>query len=257
MKYIHIPLSLILLQSLSFSYTDMDIDGIEDSIDLCLNTPFDALVDRYGCQLKNGHSSHKGKLTLKLSATTRKDDIYDDENSIDFYSNYRYKNFDISFSNNNYINDAINDNNIYISAGYTTILKKSFFKLSLGTALNDNRDNDYTASINYDYFLNSKQDLFIYYGYTLSGESENLDYDNYSSFSIGTSYIVNKSYYLATSYNYTQSAFSSTDDQQSISIFNSYNINKNLFLTFSYTYGIDDLSYDHTLSIGFGLNIFN
>ena len=42
--------SLSLLTGLLFgAYIDTDIDGVEDSLDLCKNTPFDQLVDAFGC----------------------------------------------------------------------------------------------------------------------------------------------------------------------------------------------------------------
>ena len=49
MKFFQIVLSVLLLSSVLVAYKDQDIDGVDDSRDLCLNTPFDVIVDERGC----------------------------------------------------------------------------------------------------------------------------------------------------------------------------------------------------------------
>jgi len=52
--------SLLLGTGLSFAFKDSDLDGVEDSVDRCPNTPLLELVDRFGCPLR------KEKLYLRL-----------------------------------------------------------------------------------------------------------------------------------------------------------------------------------------------
>jgi hypothetical protein len=290
---------ILLLFSVSASaFQDSDIDGVSDAIDLCPNTPFEALVNSKGCSTsQDTHSSslktptYLGALTLKIGDTLRSDEYYDSENYLDFYANYRYLNWDISISNSrgttthSYTEDnSDTDNNIYLSTGYLFPLPKSSIKFSIGTKIVDDtenssansiqrnnyaifnrsssiieddtlvesRDNDYFASMNYNYNVTAKQNLFLYYGYTLSGDSKSIDYEDYSSFSLGTGHSFGKSFYSALSYNYTGSIYSNVDAEQGITWFNSYNFNKNIFATASYTYALEDYSYDNTLSFALG-----
>jgi len=46
---IKITLSMLLLSSTILAYIDQDVDGVDDNYDLCLNTPFDVIVDERGC----------------------------------------------------------------------------------------------------------------------------------------------------------------------------------------------------------------
>jgi len=295
MKYTSIPLILILLSGMSMAYEDQDIDGVEDSIDECPNTPFDALVDKRGCLNTNEPKattpkSYIGHFTFKVGTDISSDETYETDSSLNLYANYSYKNWDISISNsrsvssNNYTEDnSYSDSDIYVTTGYLFDLSNSQLKLSIGTKIVDDedsttsttntqqrrgrrinsvptenessssRDNDYFASLNFSYFLNSKQDIFFYLGHTLSGDSDEMDYEDYSSLSLGTGYSLNSSWYSSLSYNYTGSIYPDGEAQQGITWFNSYSFNKNLFATASYTYALDDSSYDNTLSFALGV----
>jgi len=274
------------------AFQDSDIDGVSDAVDLCPNTPFEVLVNSKGCSVyqEKGikkEQRYRGALTLKIGDTLLSDEYYDSENYLNLYANYRYHNWDVSISNSrattssSYTEDnSDSDNNIYLSTGYSFSLPQSTLKLSVGTKIVDSddssnntqrvgngrgnntlvlddssldsRDNDYFASINYNYNLTSKQNLFLYYGYTSSGDSKSTDYEDYSSFSLGTGRSFGKSLYSALSYNYTESIYQNVDAEQGITWFNSYNFNKNIFATASYTYALEDYSYDNTLAFALG-----
>jgi hypothetical protein len=257
----------LLLSSTLLAFQDHDIDGIEDSLDRCPNTPFEAFVDKNGCAVninkKASNSNYWGALTLKVGSTIQRDDEYEDDEYVDLFANYRYHNMDISISNsrstteNSITDDNSNsDNDIYISAGYNLLLSDARLKLSAGTKIVDDsnsRDDDYFMGLNYDYFVNSKQNIFLYGGYTFSGDDELIDYDDYSSFSIGTGYTLTPAFYSAISYSYTGSNYPDGDAEEGVTWYNSYSLNKNIFLTAAYTYGIDDYSYDNTFRLGLGL----
>ena len=46
MKFYNLIFSLALVNTLLIGYEDSDIDGVDDSIDLCPDTSFDKLVDK-------------------------------------------------------------------------------------------------------------------------------------------------------------------------------------------------------------------
>ena len=288
MKQLNIVLFfLLLLSDIALSYQDLDIDGVDDSIDRCLETPFDELVDEKGCSKSQNPTIDYGEITLKIGTDIFVDNEYDSDSSLSLYANYRYSSWDISISNSrsttngNYSN-SYSDNDIYISLGKDFTLDKDIIKLSLGTKiagdiedsrqnrerkyreenssngqnqnqkLNKDRDNDYFASINYNHLLNEKQSLFLYYEYTLSGDSECIDYQNYSSFSIGTSYLFTPNWYSAISYSYASSLYKDGEESRSIDWFSSYSFTKSIFASIGYNYALDDLSYDNSFSMILG-----
>lgn len=298
MNFKTISLTFLLFSTTLIAFQDYDIDGVEDHLDQCPNTPFTTLVDSRGCgQNEKATSptkqdSYWGELTFGANGIFRTDESYENDNTVNLYANYQYHNWNLSLSNSrstttsSYSEDnSINDNDIYLATGYTFHADDLATKVSVGTKLvNDDpqtttvttttngrgrnpfsiqsstveeiatRDNDYFASLNLNYLLSDHQDLFLYYGYTFSGDSSDMNYEDYSSFSIGTGYALTQHWYSALSYNYTGSIYSDGDAEQSLSWFNSYYFTKNFFSTMNYTYALTDVSYDHTFSLGVGVH---
>jgi len=290
-KQSKIVLIFLLLTNYALSYQDLDIDGVDDSVDMCKDTPFDELVDKNGCSKSQKPTTNYGHLTFKIGTDIFTDENYEDDSSLNLYVNYKYNSWDISVSNSRsttssaYNEDnSYSDSDVYISLGHTFNLPKNIIKLSLGTkiagdidstqikhipkgkgqgyysnnritqTIDDSRDNDYFASINYNYLFNNKQNIFVYYGYTLSGDSKSTDYEDYSSFSIGSGYMFTQNWYSALSYNYTGSIYKDADATENIDWFNSYNFTKHIFGTIGYSYALEDFSYDNTFSLALGFS---
>lgn len=291
MKYSKIALTLLTLSNLALSYQDLDIDGVDDSIDMCIDTPFDELVDTNGCSKTQKPNHNYGHLTVRIGTDIFTDETYEDDSSLNLYVNYKYNSWDISISNSRsttnstYSEDnSYSDNDVYISLGHTFILPKKIIKLSIGTKIagdidttqtkqipiergngfyrnsttnqtqiiDNSRDDDYFASINLNYLLNNKVNLFSYYGYTISGDSKTTDYEDYSTFSLGVGYLLTSNWYGALSYKYTGSIYEEADASESIDIFSSYNFTKNIFTSIGYSYALEDFSYDNTFSLAIG-----
>ncbi len=286
---VFLMLSLLLLTAQVYAFQDYDIDGVEDSIDRCANTPFDAIVDKYGCAIDKNKKEYIGKFMLQVGTQVFQDEIYGSTSALNISANYRYKNWDVTLSNirtttiGSFIDDNFNDNgDIYLSTGYFFIFSKASLKLTLGTrflsdidgSVTSSRgrgrgqnstqtvttitdtialDNDYFASLNYSYQMNEKQNIFLFSGYTITDDSPTQTYENYGSFSVGTGYSITRSLYTSIAYNYVGSVYADGEAEQSVSVFNSYRFNKNLFASATYKYGINDLSYDHTLLLSVGI----
>jgi hypothetical protein len=133
-------LFFILLSTFALSYQDLDIDGVDDSIDKCLNTPFDETVDENGCsKTQKISNSYYGDLTLKIGMDYYMDKEYENDNSLNLYANYQFNNWDFSISNaNSNINNSNNSNDIYLFLGYGFDLDKNYIKLSMGTKIKNN-----------------------------------------------------------------------------------------------------------------------
>jgi hypothetical protein len=261
MRFFFTLLFTLLLSSSLQAYTDMDLDGVDDSMDLCLDTPFDLIVDARGCPYDK---TFLGKLTLQIGGDFSFDSDSDDTSNLNLLLNYSYRNWNISLSDTNYETTNLNElgentNNLYLTAGYLFAYESWSSRLSVGTKFDlgsheNRRDNDFYASVNLEYSLNNRQTVFLYYSYTLSGDSSNIDYDNFHSTSLGTGYAVTQKWYSALSYNHATAYYPGYDDYRALSWFNSYTLSENVYLTCNYAYALDDLSYDHIISLNLGVH---
>jgi hypothetical protein len=258
MKLLKTSLMLTFILHTLHAYQDKDLDGIEDKLDICPNTAFDAKVDKFGCAVKplQTPSTRKQYLTFGIGTTIKKDDRYENDSSFNFFGNYQWYNWNLTLSNihsttsSDYSQDSSDSgDDLYISTGYTTYLTKAMLKFSLGSKIaSDDRDNDYFVSLNSDFFVSKKQDIFLYYSYILSGDSDSYDYKDYSSFSFGSGYQIRPTWYSSFSYSYTDSIYNGGEEQKSLTLYNSYKINTRVFLTGSYSYGLDDISYENSFT---------
>ena len=251
----------LLAQISLFAYEDYDIDGVDDSVDQCLNTPFDLLVDDMGCPINQSDKS--GEIVFKVGSDINFDDSESGSSSFNFFGSYSKNNFDISLSNYNYYdafeNSVSGMGDLYLSSGYMHYYKNLSIYGSLGVKLATgdetigSGENDYLSSINLDYYLDDKWDMFVYYGFTLNGDSDEVDYANSSSFSVGLGYEISDKWYSSLSFDYSESIYQDSDAYSAISWFNSYNFTNSYFMTLNYANALDDYSYDNSLSLRLGV----
>lgn len=261
---IKISLLFVLLSStLLTAYQDYDIDGVEDYLDKCPNTPFDKLVDERGC---SKDSSFYGKLILMLGYDSSFDKSSTRVDSKNMYVNYRYNSFDLSFSNSTYSIYENRDNILnatadsYISCGYFFKLNSLESKASIGSkvATGDERvstgENDFFLSYNATIHFNHKQNIFLYLDYTIVGDSNEVDYKNTFTYSFGSGYTLSNSWYSSIYYEQGSSIHSNTQTYKSISLFNRYSFTEKFFSTLNYAYNLDDVYYSHALSLNLGVH---
>ncbi|MEA2100501.1 MAG: hypothetical protein U9P72_10255 [Campylobacterota bacterium] len=263
---LQIILLSFLLSTTLFSYQDYDIDGVIDSKDRCPNTPFDKRVDRFGCS-----KDYYGVLTLKIGGEISLDNEYEQSNNLNFFINYRYNQWDLSISNSNYtifdnLSSGSNIGDTYIDGAYLFKTGKLTTKISLGTKLATTQkeidsqldtstgEDDYSTALSFSYQLQKKHNIFLYYGYTLSGDSDEIDYENRHSYSFGTAYSITDRWYSAISYESSSSLYQDVDSYSALSWFNSYSFSKTFFTTINYSHALDEHSYDKIISLKFGIN---
>ena len=92
------------------------------------------------------------KLTLSVGTTIQTDEIYDDDNSLSLYLNYRYNQWDFSISNiqsfsqSDYLQDYSSSNNdFYLSAGYKIYRTSTAVRVGIGSKIADNSDTSQTS----------------------------------------------------------------------------------------------------------------
>jgi hypothetical protein len=252
----------VLVSTMLFAYSDSDIDGVDDSIDLCPNTDFDILVDENGCPQSK---YFPGKIIFQIGSDTSFNEIDETISNLNIYANYMIKEWNFSISNSNYqvtnLANDMTDNDLFLTAGYTFVKDNIRTRFSLGTKFDlssrdssdEERDNDYYASMNIEYFFKEKQNVFFYYSYTISGDSDKIDYSNFQSISAGYGYSITDKWYTALSYNFSQNYYPNTDDYKALSLFNSYQFTKNTYATLNYAHTFDDISYSHIVTFNIGV----
>lgn len=257
-------LKLFLITNLLlFGYVDSDIDGVADEDDLCPDTPFDKLVDENGCDKDN---IYWGFLRLQISNSWQidNDNIFSNY-GISSYYNYNNISFSISNSQQSSLDNNNNQSNyrgdLYIDIGYLfEVDNKTETKLTFGSKIAKADDevgtgeNDYYISLMLNHIVNDNLSLFSNISYTLVGDSSTINYQNSFGYSLGFSYITSSNWYSSISYNQATSIYPNTLDSKSISLYNSYRLTKEYFLGLNYNYVVDELSYDHIVTLSLGVN---
>ena len=248
-----------------YAYTDNDMDGVDDAIDKCPNTPLTDLADINGCTKKSLISPHSYDVIIGLNysdsdyitnvdtlATSLQVDYYYKQFSIQastsFYtadgSGYSDSGLQDSFIGVSYRLDKINDLSISLSAG--VILPTYDTEL-------DNNNMDYTTSVNVSYALNNIN-LFGGYALTLINDDNvgNITYQNTNAYSVGAGYYLNNQLYMSASYSLSDSIYKGLEDVEIATVYGYYSINKDRFVTFSYSNGLSDTASNNYVSIRYG-----
>ncbi|WP_297442231.1 DUF3187 domain-containing protein [Sulfurimonas sp.] len=269
-------LSLILLGLVSTSLlasVDSDMDGVDDTIDQCPNTPFTDLVNSVGCTKKSLISKHHFDVIVGAS--------YADTNYITltktktiastFAVDYYYKNFSIQASTAYYAEQSETTNTTtnglydsYIGASYKLHpVKNLSLRLGAGallptyeTSLNNN-NTDYTAFTNAAYNIN-KLNLFVAYSYTMINDSDvsdattTIQYQDTNALNVGVGYSFTSKFYLSSSYYTSTSIYKGVKDIQTASLYSFYQINKHRSVSLSYAYGLSDTASDNYVALRLG-----
>jgi len=270
-----LSLVLLFLATLLLAYEDSDLDGVQNSLDRCPNTPFSELVDINGCSIKSLTSPHKFDFIIGASysesdyKTLNQTDTLSSSLQFDYY----YKNFSLQLATS-YFSTAGGDysdsgfNDTFISTFYNltpldSLLVRVGFGLVLPTyeAAFENNNLDYSAQLSLSYQFESVN-LFASYLYTIindddfsyldNNSTESVSYQNTSAMSLGLGYYINDSFYLSSAYNTSNSIYTTIEDIETLSLYGYYSINQEYFTTLSYAYGLSDSASKHYLSLRLG-----
>ena len=236
----------------AYSYSDYDVDGVEDSIDECPNTPFDILVDERGCE---EGTAYKGALTLLAGTISAIDSQSDTLTNAQIFLNYRYHDWDLSFSTFSQLQNIVDNvpNTFYVTTGYRYTFSDDLQgKVSVGTK-QSSQQNDYYMTLNADYSVSAKQNLFFFYSYTIAQDSDVAVYDNFNTFSVGTGRTLTEYWYSAISYDFSGASLENSADYQALSWSNTFALSSSYYFLTNYSYGLSSGASDHTISIQFGV----
>ncbi|MEN8302490.1 MAG: DUF3187 family protein [Campylobacterota bacterium] len=266
MKSLLFVASLLMAVSLC-AYTDSDMDGVDDSIDQCPNTPLTDLADISGCTKGSLASPHHYDIIVGLNYS---DSDYRSLNAMDtlatsFQVDYYYRQLSIQASTSFFTTDGgrYSDSGLYDSfLGASYRLDRSdnlSISLSAGlilptyhTELNNN-NMDYTASMNLSYTL---ENINIFGGYTFTLiNDDNVDeitYQNTNTLSVGVGSYVDNKLYMSASYSVGDSIYKGLADIKTATVHGYYSIDKDRFATVSYAHGLSDTASDNYFSVRLG-----
>jgi len=263
---------LIFLSSVVlFGFSDIDLDGVDDSLDKCPNTPITDLVDENGCSVKSVIVDQYFDIIFGVSysklnyRSNRKIDTYTTTAQIDYY----YENFTFQFQSSYFKSDnpkrsekGWNDTSLTLYYSYDVT---SNFRLETGAGVvlptydtgYSNNEIDYTASLNFNYKI-EEWSFFSGYDYTFIGDDDiitkngSIKYQNIDSFNLGVGYDFAPKLNLSISYYQSDSIYSDVEAIKNISIYSFYSIDDSWFMTINYAKGLTDSTSDNFMELRVG-----
>jgi hypothetical protein len=228
----------------SFAFIDEDLDGVDDSVDKCPNTPFDQLVNKYGCPLKK--EEKVGSFYLKIGGgfiDYSSDNTYFSVVSIA----YSIKDFYFSVSPIFYLNNN-GTGDISLYGSYSKFLENLFINFGLTAQITtDNSGLDIIPSITLDYFYKDF-DFFIYYSYTVKTKS-NLKNEN--ELSLGSGYQFNERFYMNGAVNFIFNGSA----KSYLSIFGLWDLTDRYFFSFTFNKGINTNNFKYSFFTSLGIKL--
>jgi hypothetical protein len=239
---------LALVVNSANAFTDSDLDGVDDSVDECPDTPFDQLVGKNGCPI----DKEKGQIVLKIGGGLTKDSNY--KNILASFSvGYSYKDWYFSILSNYYLYDSFVDGNgfgdtyiygsysldfypLFITAGLTVGVPTGDKNLGTGTT-------NLTPSFTVDYIIQDF-DIFLSYGFVFRGNNSDPSY----TVSIGNGYQFD-TFYLSGSFDFD------SENGRYLSFYGIKDITDKYFFTINYSYGLNKNATKHFLSFYIGVRM--
>ena len=265
-----ISLLLFLTTLTLFAYTDSDLDGVDDTLDQCPNTPISELVDIKGCSIETLKTSHRYDIIIGQNYseidynTNEKTDTHSMSLQFDyFYQNFSFQAISAYYSSKSasYSDSGLTDSTL---AAYYLVPLTNNFRVRMGAGIIlptfdstlNNNNTDYLFTLNATYSID-KLNIFGGYSFTKINDDDipNLiTYQNTNAYSGGLGYYMTDKWYTSTSYNQAEGIYTTMEDIKSLSFYNFYSFNKSWFTTLSYAHGLSDSASNHSFSLRLGYN---
>lgn len=258
-------LIFIMAASLSLlAYSDYDMDGVDDAVDKCPNTPFNELVDARGCTVKKAWNKEHLSIIYGIGFSeadytiTSNSDTISQSIQIDYY----YNDLSLQASSSYYLSDNDSGLNDSFIGAYYRLSPSNELTIRVGggvilptydTEL-DNNNMDVVVSSSFSYMLDNIN-LFGGYSYTMVNDDDILgvvSYQDTHSYSMGAGFYARSDLYISGYYTTSDSIYKDTTDIETLSLYTFYSIDKNWFTTFGYSYGLSDSASDNSLTLRLG-----
>lgn len=262
-------LLLSLLLSGHLLAADSDLDGVDDGQDQCMNTPFSDLVNARGCTIRSlqsdlnydiilgagySHINYASQEKANTTTQTIQADYYNGNVLAQLAGSY-FQSSSPSFKQNSmgdtlialYLKSPF-ENGITVQTGVGVLLPTY-------NSGYHNEAVDYQGSINVQYDLNDRYNLFGGYSYTMVNDTNipnTVQYQNTHSFYAGAGYTLNDKTRISASYAQAQSMYVGTQPIKTASTGLFYQLSTHWFTLLDYRYGLSDSASDHDGSVKIG-----
>lgn len=246
---------LVLLLShtlLIYGYSDYDIDGVDDAIDQCPDTPFDQLAETDGCSVEQRKI---GTFTITSGLLYTKSNDGNSIQNLLFSLDYRYQKWDFTLSTFATLQQEryTSPNTLYCTAAYQLPTLQSWNLQIIGGIKLSSVQNDYSAALSLSRDF-GEFSLYTYYSYTYAADAPEQQYDNYYTFSIGVDKMLTSKWYTSLSFDYATPSFLNEESYRAATLAATYLLNRDQFVTSSYIRGIGTGAAKNSLIIRYGIH---
>ena len=230
---------LFVFNILNANFIDSDLDGVEDSKDLCPNSKITDIVDKNGCVIETLNFKEKSHIDILLGYSIKEYSDYTSKYA-NLYFTYSYK--DYAF--NLYLTENKEDD-IESSISYTLDKNNLVYIFTLGAYIpTSSEKSDFFTRLNLTYLTNYCN-LFLNLEYDFLRDSDTKN-GYIVSFGIGKN--LTNSIYSSISYRYL--SFSSNEKYLSFTL--SYDIDSNWYISSSLDIGLNSSSTKRVVNFNIG-----
>jgi len=247
-----ILLSLLFVNLLAAS-VDSDMDGVDNDVDQCPNTPFFELVDKTGCTTRKLSVKEEYHFDIMLGAGYVETNNGTSDTLVSFMADYYYKNFIVTLFTQSYSqNNTYAGNDLYLSVNYKLTMDNVTLKFGPGMVLpiasDSSNETDYFLNVNMNYKID-KFDMNLYYKYTFMNDALTRDIDT-KAVSIG--YYVSDKTYLNLAYSREKSVYSGIEEIENAAFMVNYAVNEHWFTNIRVSHGLSDSASDLSAIVTLG-----
>lgn len=265
---------LLCLPVALLAYADYDLDGVEDRLDRCPDTPLTDLVDAQGCTVAStndkayfdivtglGYSSGSRGTAAGEGASTA---------SFSFQADYYRGPLTLQLSTSFYDSDNSSGTDDTLIAVYYLLKPTDALSVGLGAGAVlptydsdwDNEATDYRGMLNLSYIPLERVTLFGGFSYTLVNDDDvyniplvgNVRYQNTRELVLGGGYNVTPKLYTSLSLYRGESIYHGMERIESVSLYGFYSLNDSQFLTLSYSAGLSNSASDNAVALRWGVS---
>ncbi len=250
------------------AYMDSDMDGVEDALDRCAQTPLSDLVDYDGCSLESDKNSisyeiivGSGYSQMNYSSLQNADTI-NSYIQTDFYlDQWCFQGVASYYSSNAQTGTEKGWDDTLLSMSYKFLLNESL-SLSIGAGIilptyksgYENEKTDYKATMYFTYSVNERNYFFGSYGYTWIRDEDfrPIQYQNTKSLSVGITHVYDQGSSYSISYGRSDSIYKNIQAIQTVEVESSFNVGSNWFVGAYYGYGLSSSASKNSLGAYIG-----
>lgn len=248
--------------------SDSDFDGVPDSGDRCPGTPFSERVDAQGCSTASEarsvfEVSLGGSYSTGEYGTGETIDSYSGDFAAAFYGTHFFAGVATSYYFKGAYDPTVSGtdtggfSDLYLNAGYAFytsdhLVLTPALQLKLPTANKDlgTGETDIGASLQaLNHF--KRFDLFVFLGYTITGDTPVQTYNDIAFGSVGAAYTAADTWYASLSFDVSESYLPGDPALTTLSFYGSAALDERHALRLYYSAGLSETAAQHALSLMF------